>query len=164
MPKGDTTPMPVMTIRGEPMLCPITARTARSESRRSGTRATKMTRLLVWLGGALFVTSLAVCLSVVLFELGEPHPRWLGWAPIATDAVLITVFALHHSVFAREPVKRRMLRVIPEELLRSVYIVDRKPAADRRVSGGNSSAAISPLVQSARDDTCHGGSAGPASW
>jgi protein-S-isoprenylcysteine O-methyltransferase Ste14 len=73
------------------------------------------------MGGALFVTSLAVCLWWYLFELGEPHP-WLGWAPIATDAVLITVFALHHSVFAREPVKRRMLRVIPEELLRSVYV------------------------------------------
>ena len=80
-----------------------------------------MTRLLVWTGGALFVTSLAVCLWWYLFELGEPHP-WLGLAPIATDAILVTVFALHHSVFAREDVKRRMLRVIPEELLRSVYV------------------------------------------
>src|SRR6185295_8941948 len=80
-----------------------------------------MTRLLVWLGGALFVTSLAVCLWCYLFELGETRP-WLGWAPIASDAILVTVFALHHSVFAREAAQRQMRRVIPEELLRSVYV------------------------------------------
>jgi methanethiol S-methyltransferase len=80
-----------------------------------------MTRLLVWIGGALFVTSLALCLWWYLFELGQPRP-WLGWAPIASDAILVAVFALHHSVFARENVKRRIARVIPEDLLRSVYV------------------------------------------
>jgi len=80
-----------------------------------------MTRLLVWIGGALFVTSLAVCLWWYLFELGQSRP-WLGWAPMAIDAMLVTLFALHHSVFAREPVKRRIARAIREELLRSVYV------------------------------------------
>jgi len=80
-----------------------------------------MSRLLVWIGGALFVTSLTVCLWWYLFELGQPRP-WLGWSPIAIDAVLVTVFAMHHSVFARETVKRQMVRAIPDELLRSVYV------------------------------------------
>jgi len=81
----------------------------------------KMTRVVVWLGGALFVTSLTMCLWFYLFELGQPRP-WLGWTPIASDAILVTVFALHHSVFAREAVKQQMIRVIPQELLRSVYV------------------------------------------
>jgi methanethiol S-methyltransferase len=81
----------------------------------------RLTRFVLWIGGALFVTSLTVCLWWYLFELGQTRP-WLGWTPIATDAILVTVFALHHSVFAREPVKRLVLRAIPEELLRSVYV------------------------------------------
>ena len=43
-------------------------------------------------------------------------------AAIAIDAVLFTAFAAHHSVFARDPVKRWLTRVVPERLLRSVYV------------------------------------------
>src|SRR5262245_12667716 len=84
-------------------------------------RRQRMTRLLVWIGGVLFVTALAVCLWWYLFEAGQPRP-WLGWAPVAADAFLVTLFALHHSLFARERVKQMMLRVVPEALLRSVYV------------------------------------------
>jgi protein-S-isoprenylcysteine O-methyltransferase Ste14 len=80
-----------------------------------------MTRLFVWLGGVMFVTSLAVCVWWYLFVLGQPSLR-MGWLPIVVDAILVTVFALHHSVFAREPVKRAMASAIPERLLRSVYV------------------------------------------
>src|SRR5262245_33505592 len=80
-----------------------------------------MNRLLVWMGGALFVTALGVCLWWYLFVLGVRRP-WLGWPAIATDAILVTVFALHHSIFARDRVKRQVLRVIPDALLRSVYV------------------------------------------
>ena len=45
-----------------------------------------------------------------------------GWPAFAFDAVLITIFALHHSVFARDAVKTRVLSVVPEPLLRSVYV------------------------------------------
>ena len=80
-----------------------------------------MTRLFVWLGGVMFVTSLAVCVWWYLFVLGQPRLR-MGWLPIVVDAILVTVFALHHSVFAREPIKRAMASAIPERLLRSVYV------------------------------------------
>jgi len=80
-----------------------------------------MTALFKWSGGAIFVTSLVVCLWCYLFVLGGTHP-WMGWMPLAFNALLITVFATHHSVFARAAVKQRLAGVIPEPLLRSVYV------------------------------------------
>jgi methanethiol S-methyltransferase len=80
-----------------------------------------MTALFKWSGGAIFVISLAVCLWCYLFVLGESRP-WMGWAPFGFDALLITIFAMHHSVFARAGVKQLMSRAIPEPLLRSVYV------------------------------------------
>src|SRR5215510_2027853 len=108
MPNGETTPMPVMTIRGERMLWPIIF-------------VRVMTSLFKWSAGAIFVISLAVCLWWYLFVLGESHP-WLGWLPFGFDALLITIFAMHHSVFARAGVKQLMARAVPEPLLRSVYV------------------------------------------
>jgi len=81
---------------------------------------TRFHRVFVWGGGALFVASLVVWLWWFLIELGTATP-WRGWAPLAFDALLFTLFALHHSVFAREPIKRR-LTAIPPGLRRSVYV------------------------------------------
>jgi protein-S-isoprenylcysteine O-methyltransferase Ste14 len=78
-------------------------------------------RVFVWLGGALFAGSLALCawtFGVVMGRAAAPA----GWDAIAADAVLITIFALHHSVFARERVKERLGRIVPAPLLRSVYV------------------------------------------
>ena len=36
--------------------------------------------------------------------------------------MLVGIFAAHHSVFARDPVKRWLARRVPERLLRSVYV------------------------------------------
>ena len=80
-----------------------------------------MTGLFKWSGGAIFVASLAVCLWCYVFVFGARRP-WMGWTPFVFDALLITVFAMHHSVFARSGVKERMTREIPEPLLRSVYV------------------------------------------
>ena len=80
-----------------------------------------MARAFVWLGGAFFVTSLAWCTWWYLFRLGRSQPP-AGWTPFIVDTILVTVFALHHSVFAREPVKRAMTAAIPEKLLRPVYV------------------------------------------
>jgi protein-S-isoprenylcysteine O-methyltransferase Ste14 len=80
-----------------------------------------VTALIKWSGGAIFVISLAVCLWCYLFVLGESHP-WMGWVPFGFDALLITLFATHHSLFARADVKHWMVRAIPEPLLRSVYV------------------------------------------
>jgi protein-S-isoprenylcysteine O-methyltransferase Ste14 len=81
---------------------------------------TKFDRAFVWTGGALFVASLASCTWWYLVPLGQPTTSG-GWPPIAWDAALVTVFALHHSLFARDSIKRR-LAAIPARLLRSVYV------------------------------------------
>jgi hypothetical protein len=78
-------------------------------------------RAFVWLGGALFVASLAFCAWTYAFVLGRALP-FNGWPAVAIDFAFITIFALHHSIFARDAVKTRIARVIPASLLRSVYV------------------------------------------
>ncbi|HMB78683.1 MAG TPA: isoprenylcysteine carboxylmethyltransferase family protein [Vicinamibacterales bacterium] len=78
-------------------------------------------RAFAWLGGVLFVTSLGTCAWTYIFVMGRPAPA-AGLLPLAADAALITIFAMHHSVFARERVKTWLARSLPEALLRSVYV------------------------------------------
>ncbi len=77
-------------------------------------------RAFAWLGGGLFVASLAYCVWWYLFPAGVDRP-WRGPAPVAWDAALLAAFAVHHSVFARDRVKR-MLEPRLGELLRSFYV------------------------------------------
>ena len=81
---------------------------------------TRFDRAFVWAGGAIFFSALIVCAGWYLFVLGDAAAR-AGWQPLAFDAALFSIFALHHSVFAREPVKQR-LAAIPPHLRRSVYV------------------------------------------
>jgi protein-S-isoprenylcysteine O-methyltransferase Ste14 len=100
-----------------------------------------MERLLVWLGGALFVASLTYCAYSYLFVWGMAwNPAYwvvhdwhgnttsVGWyhfnptASIALNTLLFGLFAIHHSVLARETVKARLARAVPERLLRPVYV------------------------------------------
>ena len=78
-------------------------------------------RAFVWAGGALFVGSLAYCAWWYLFALSVV-PRQVSWSAISIDVLLVGVFALHHSVLAREAVKARVSRLVPEPLVRSVYV------------------------------------------
>jgi hypothetical protein len=76
--------------------------------------------LFVWTGGALFVTSLVVCAASYAF-------RWSvdmggGWPAVALDAALVTLFAGHHSVFARDGVKAWLEGRVRRRLLRSLYV------------------------------------------
>lgn len=80
-----------------------------------------MERVFVWGGGALFVGSLALAAFTYGVSFGGPQPLHV-WGPLGIDALLLTVFAAHHSAFAREPFKRALARVIPERLLRSFYV------------------------------------------
>lgn len=73
-----------------------------------------------WLGGALFVGALAFCGYSYVAVWARSAP--FDGGAILVNAVLFTVFAAHHSVFAREPVKRWLLNLVPAELLRSVYV------------------------------------------
>jgi len=81
----------------------------------------RIERLFVWLGGARFITSLAVAAWYDIVVFGRAHP-FAGWWPAAGNLLLFSIFALHHSVFARDEVKSILARAIRERLLRSVYV------------------------------------------
>jgi methanethiol S-methyltransferase len=78
-------------------------------------------RGFVWAGGGMFVTALALTAWAYTMWLGEDRPA-AGWTPIAVDGLLLTMFAFHHSAFAREPIKKRLASLVPARLLRSVYV------------------------------------------
>lgn len=80
-----------------------------------------MERLFVWLGGVVFVASLASTGWAYLVRFGTAR-SFAGWQPLLIDTVLVTGFALHHSICARSGIKQALARVIPERLLRSVYV------------------------------------------
>ena len=97
-------------------------------------------RVFVWLGGALFVASLAFCAqSAVTWDAPcvdrprRPFSGRLGRAAAAVDAVLLSLFALHHSLFARERVKRAMTRVVPDGHCAVGLRLDGERSADPRV-------------------------------
>jgi protein-S-isoprenylcysteine O-methyltransferase Ste14 len=78
-------------------------------------------RLFAWAGGGLFVVALARTAWLYAFELGRVA-AFGGAAPILIDLMLFTVFALHHSLFARDAIKRAVGRAVPEGAIRSVYV------------------------------------------
>ena len=82
-------------------------------------------RMFRWLGALLFLCSLGYFLVSYMTTFGVPAPGGASGAatvPIAWDVVLFTVFALHHSVCARTPVRRWIARLVPPALERSTYI------------------------------------------
>lgn len=81
---------------------------------------TIVNRILALIGGALFVGSLALTGWWYFVALARPSPAG-GLAPLLVDALLVTIFALHHSLFARESVKRA-LTVVPPTMIRSFYV------------------------------------------
>ena len=87
---------------------------------------TRGARVFTWVGGATFVTSLAICAYHYLIVWARPLPPAVASEipviAIAADLLLLTAFALHHSAFAREPVKEAVARFVPEHLVRSVYV------------------------------------------
>ena len=80
-----------------------------------------MSRLVGWLGGALFVASLAWSGWWYFITLrgaaSGPH-----WPALAWDAALLTAFAAHHSLFARDALKRRLAMIVPPHLVRTLYV------------------------------------------
>ena len=79
-----------------------------------------MSKLIAWLGGVLFVASLVLTAWWYFAASGQPRP-FAGWTTVAVDTLLVTLFAGHHSLFARERVKRA-LTFIPAPLVRSSYV------------------------------------------
>jgi methanethiol S-methyltransferase len=77
-------------------------------------------RAFVWLGGGLFCIALAWCTWWYLFSIGSSRP-FSGDGALAVDAALVSAFALHHSLFARDFAKR-WLAFVPDDLIRSIYV------------------------------------------
>jgi methanethiol S-methyltransferase len=79
--------------------------------------------IVAWSGGALFVISLGYFLYSYLGRFGRAvSDRPVLWSAVA-DVLLFSAFALHHSVFARTPVKTWVRKVAPPALERSIYTV-----------------------------------------
>jgi protein-S-isoprenylcysteine O-methyltransferase Ste14 len=78
-------------------------------------------RAFVWMGGTVFVAALAATVWWYAVPLGRVTP-FSGWRAVAINAALFSGFALHHSLFARASVKEMIRRLIPERLVRSVYV------------------------------------------
>lgn len=84
---------------------------------------TRLERVFVWAGGAMFVISLAVCTYCYVIVWGRAVAHAAGGiAGIGTDLFLVTLFAAHHSVLARNRPKMWLARIVPAHLARSVYV------------------------------------------
>jgi protein-S-isoprenylcysteine O-methyltransferase Ste14 len=81
----------------------------------------KFERAFVWLGGALFVSSLAACVYTYAIRWASPRGSG-GSGSFALDLALFAAFGLHHSLFARESIKNYVERIVPEAMIRSVYV------------------------------------------
>jgi protein-S-isoprenylcysteine O-methyltransferase Ste14 len=78
---------------------------------------------IAWAGGVAFVVSLLWCFLAILFgmpESGVPDAPAFTFAVI--NFVLFTLFAAHHSLFARTGIKRWITSQVPPELERSTYV------------------------------------------
>ena len=78
-------------------------------------------RVFAWSGALLFAVSLSYFLFTYAFTFRETEQASPASA-IAVDLALFTVFALHHSVFARERVRAWVARTVPATLERSFYV------------------------------------------
>jgi methanethiol S-methyltransferase len=77
-------------------------------------------RALAWLGGALFVVALIACTGWYLFVLGRPAAA-VDARAVTIDIAIFSVFALHHSLFARDSIKRLFGSLEPQTV-RSIYV------------------------------------------
>ena len=74
-------------------------------------------------GGLVFAASLAYFTLEYATGFDTAVAGFHAVSPSAFDVVLFTVFALHHSVFARTGVKRFIAQHIPANLERSTYVL-----------------------------------------
>jgi methanethiol S-methyltransferase len=75
-----------------------------------------------WAGAVLFAAALAYFLFSYSLTFGEITTGAIAPGAIAFDIALFSVFALHHSIFARIPVRSFVRQIVPAKLERSVYV------------------------------------------
>lgn len=73
-------------------------------------------------GGLLFAASIGYFLWFYLFGLERRHGDGEPWRALTFNVALFSVFALHHSIFARTPLRAWMARTVSPRLERSIYV------------------------------------------
>lgn len=73
-------------------------------------------------GAVLFAAALAYFLFTYSVTFGEIATGDVTTGAVAIDVALFSAFALHHSIFARSPVRAFVQRLAPKQLERSVYV------------------------------------------
>ena len=73
-------------------------------------------------GGLLFALSIGYFIWFYLFGLDRRLPGGSLTASLTFNVALFTVFALHHSVFARTPLRSWMARNVSPRLERAIYV------------------------------------------
>jgi protein-S-isoprenylcysteine O-methyltransferase Ste14 len=86
-----------------------------------GRAATPTARLFAWVGAGLFVLSLSYFIYRYWVAFGRPTDGPLGAGVVVWNVVLFSVFALHHTVFARERIRRALTQALGA-LERSFYV------------------------------------------
>jgi protein-S-isoprenylcysteine O-methyltransferase Ste14 len=86
------------------------------------TAASASARAFAWTGAALFVLSLGYFLYTYLVTFAETAAGRLSTAAVAANVSLFSVFALHHSVFARESVRAWTARQLSPAVERAWYV------------------------------------------
>ena len=76
---------------------------------------------VAWTGALVFVISLAYFLYAYLVRFGHWAPSGQLLVPVIVNTALFTLFAAHHSLFARIGLQRWIARVGPPQLERSIY-------------------------------------------
>ena len=86
-------------------------------------RSSVLGHMFVLAGGVVFVASLLGFVDFYLRRWSAVVPGRDGWAgPVAIDVVLFSVFALHHSIFARTGLREWVQARVSPRYERSIYV------------------------------------------
>jgi methanethiol S-methyltransferase len=85
------------------------------------TRPSSAYSVIAWGGGAVFVISLLWFLFCYFVRFESAPPDGSAFRSVSQDVAMFSVFALHHSAFARTGVKEWVKHRAPPELERSLY-------------------------------------------
>jgi protein-S-isoprenylcysteine O-methyltransferase Ste14 len=86
------------------------------------TRIPLVGRAAATAGAALFAASLGYLAYSYFVTFGASSPGPLRASVLAQDLALLSAFGIHHSVFARLPVRRWVARHVSPDLERTLYV------------------------------------------